>query len=192
MLTPQEPLPTRGGPLDHLPLFDPPTVHDAPIGQPGPDGAQRAPDRRLERSGTVMLKIGAALVAMFVMLPVAGLAAMLLYAQTLATWPLGGGDMTVEFRLQLLSVTLLLVGLVVACAVVLRRSLRRDWFALAVVGIGGLACICSGVRGIVEATGIDINITVLSWGVVATGVVLILGASLGMATRVQAAQPHRG
>jgi hypothetical protein len=178
--------------LDHLPHSDPPTVHDAPIGQPGPDGVQRVPDRRLERSGTVMLRIGAAMVATFVMLPVAGLAAMLLYAQTYPRWPLGGGDMTVEFRLQLLSVTLLLIGLVVACAVVLRRSLRRDWFALAVVGIGGLACITVGVRGIIEATGIDSLITALSWGVVATGVVLVLGAFLGVAARVQASHPHPG
>jgi len=116
----------------------------------------------------------------------------LLYAQTYATWPLGGGDMTVEFRLQLLSVTLLLVGSVVSCAVVLRRSLRRGWFALAVVGIGGLACISIGVKGIIEATGVDGLITALSWGVAATGVVLLLGASLGMAARVQAAHPHPG
>jgi hypothetical protein len=81
---------------------------------------------------------------------------------------------------------------VVACAVVLRRSLRRDRFALAVVGIGGVACIYIGVKGIIEATGIDGLITVLSWGVVATGVVLVLGASLGMATRVQATHPHPG
>jgi len=178
--------------VDQLPLLDPPTVHDAPIGRPGPDCARRTLDGDLERSSTVTLKIGAALVALFVMLPVAGLAAMLLYAQTYATWPLGGGDMTVEFRLQLLSVTLLLVGSVVSCAVVLRRSLRRGWFALAVVGIGGLACISIGVKGIIEATGVDGLITALSWGVAATGVVLLLGASLGMAARVQAAHPHPG
>ena len=75
---------------------------------------------------------------------------------------------------------------------VLRRSLRRGWIALALVVIGGLACIYIGVRGIIEATGIDGLITALSWGVAVTAVVLVLGASLGMAARVQASRHGPG
>jgi hypothetical protein len=192
MIPPEESVPARGGAVDPRPDPDAPTVHDVVMGRHGPDGAPRAADRRLERSSTVLLRIGATLVSVFVMLPVAGLAAILLYAQSYQRWPLGGGDMTVEFRLQLLSVTLLLVGAVVACAVVLWRSLRRGSIALALVGLGGLACIYIGVRGIIEATVHDITITGLSCGLVATGVVLVLGASLGMAARVRAAHLRPG
>jgi hypothetical protein len=51
-----------------------------------------------------------------------------------------------------LSVALLAIGFVVACAVALRRSLRRDWVALVLVGLGGMACTYAGARGIIEAT----------------------------------------
>ena len=55
-----------------------------------------------------------------------------------------------------------------------------------VVGFGGLACIYAGVRGIIEATGIDDLVAVLSWGVATTGLLLVLGASLGLVARVRA------
>jgi hypothetical protein len=166
----------------------PPTVSDVPRGQPRPVLTQHPVDRRLERSSTVVLRIGVALSVVFVLLPGVGFAAVMVLLASLETWHGGEADMTVESRVQLLSVALLAIGFVVACAVALRRSLRRGWIALALVAIGGLACIYIGVRGIIEATGIDGLITALSWGVAVTGVVLVLGASLGMTARVQASR----
>lgn len=182
--------------MDQLPHIEPSTGGDVPLGQPSPDLAQRSGDHRLERSSTVALRIGVALSVLFVLLPMVGFAAAMVFLASLDTWHGGEGDMTIEDRLSFLAAALLAVGLVVACAVALRRSLRRGWVALVVVAIGGLACLYIGVRGIIEATGIDGLITALSWGVAATGVVLVIGASLGMAARVQASRhgpgrPHR-
>ncbi len=170
--------------MGQLPDVNPPTARDAPTGRLGPGGQRRAADGRLERFSRVMLQLGAALVAIIVVIPGLGVAALLLYVASMET--VVSHPMTLEDRLLVLSVALLVVGVVVACAVVLRRSLRRGWIALAIVGIGGLACIYSGVRGIIEATGIDGTITALSWGVAATGVVLVSGASLGMLSRTLA------
>jgi hypothetical protein len=177
--------------MDQLQHVDPPTVHDAPTGRPSPDRTPSAADRRLERSSRVVLKAGAAMSTVFVLLPGVGLAAVMVFLASLQTWHGGEGDVTVEDRLTFLSVALLAMGFVVACAVALRRSLRRGWIALASVCLGGLACIYAGVRGIIEATGIDSLITGLSWGVAATGVVLLLGASLGMAVRLRGEARHR-
>jgi hypothetical protein len=169
--------------MGQLPDVEPPTAHDAPTGLMGPDGQRRAADGRLERYSRVMLQLGAALVAIIVVLPGLGAAALLLYVASMET--VVSHPMAPEDRLLVLSVAALVVGFVVACAVVLRRSLRRGWFALAIVGIGGLACIYSGVRGIIEATGVDGTITALSWAVASTGAVLVSGASLGMASRMR-------
>ena len=178
--------------MDQLPHIDPVTGRDVPPEHPSPDLRQHPGDRLLERSSAVMLRVGVALSAMFVLLPGIGVAAVMVLLASLETWHGGEADMTIEGRLQLLSVALLATGFVVACAVALRRSLRRGWIALAVVAIGGLACLYIGVRGIIEATGIDGLITALSWGVAATGVVLVLGASLGMTARVQASRHRPG
>lgn len=177
--------------MDQLPQVDPPTVHDAPTGRPSPDWTPSAADRRLERASGVVLKVGAAMSTLFVLLPGVGLAAVMVFLASLQTWHGGEGVVTNEDRRVFLSVALLAIGLVVACAVVLRRSLRRGWIALALVGVGGLACIYTGARGLVEATGIDDVITALSLGVGATGVVLVLGASLGMAVRLRGEASHR-
>jgi hypothetical protein len=143
-------------------------------------------DGLVERSSQVVLRIGAVLATIFVLLPGVGLAVVMVFLASLQTWHGGEGDVTVEDRLTFLSVALLATGFVVACAVVLRRSLRRGWIALALVGLGGIACLYAGIRGIIEATGIDSVITGLSWGVAGTGVVLVLGASLCMATNLRA------
>lgn len=176
--------------MDQRPHVDPPVVRDAPTGRPRLDGTPSA-DRRLERSSRIVLKAGAAMATLFVLLPGVGLAAVMVFLASLQTWHGGEGDVTVEDRLTFLSVALLAIGFVVACAVVLRRSLRRGWIALALVGLGGMACIYTGARGIIEATGIDSLIMSLSWGVAATGVVLLLGASLGMAARLRSDAGHR-
>jgi hypothetical protein len=178
--------------MDQLPPIDPLRVGDAPTGQPSPDAVRHQDDRLLERSSAVVLKVGLVLAAIFVILPGIGFAAVMVLLASLETWHGGEADMTIESRLLLLSVALLAIGFVVACAVALRRSLRRGWIALAVVAMGGLACIYIGVKGIIEATGVDGLITALSWGVAATGVVLVLGASLGMAARVQASRHRPG
>ena len=176
--------------MDQLPQVDPPTVHDAPTGRPSPDWTPSVADRRLERASGVVLKVGAAMSTLFVLLPGIGLAAVMVFLASLQTWHGGEGDVSNEDRQMFLSVALLATGFVVACAVVLRQSLRRGWIALALLGLGGLACIYTGARGIIEATGIDDVITALSWGVGATGVVLVLGASLGMAVRLRGACSH--
>lgn len=139
------------------------TVGDVPRGQPNPDVTQHPVERLVERSSSVVSRIGVALSAMFVLLPLVGFAAVRLMLASLETWHGGEGDITVEFRVQLLSVALLAIGFVFACAEVLRRSFSRGWIALAVVALGGLACIYIGVRGIIKATGIDGLITALSW-----------------------------
>jgi uncharacterized membrane protein YjjB (DUF3815 family) len=129
-------------------------VRDAPTGRPSPDGTPGAADRRLERSSRVALKAGAAMAAFFVLLPGVGLAAVMVFLASLQTWHGGEGDVTVEDRLTFLSVALLAMGFVVACVVVLRRGPRKGWIALVLVGLGGMACIYAGARGIIEATGI--------------------------------------
>jgi hypothetical protein len=177
--------------MDQLPNVDPPTAHDAPTGRPDQDWTPSAADRRLERASGVTLKVGAAMSTLFVLLPGVGLAAVMLFLASLQTWHGGEGDVSNEDRLMFLSVALLATGFVVACAAVLRQSLRRGSIALTLVGLGGLACIYAGARGIIEATGIDGVITALSWGVGATGVVLVVGASLGMAVRLRGEASHR-
>jgi hypothetical protein len=142
-------------------------------------------DARLVRASSVVLGIGIALAAVFVILPGMGVAAVMVFLASLDTWHGGEGVVTIEDRLLFLSVALFAIGLVVACALLLRRSLRRGWIALVLVGLGGLACIGIGIRGILAATGIDAIITTLSWGVAVTGVALLLGASLGIAVRVR-------
>jgi hypothetical protein len=178
--------------MEQRPRLDPPTGPGTPIGPPGSIGTRIVADRRLERSSRVVLQIGAALAAVFVLLPGVGLAAVMVLLASLETWHGGEGRLAVEDRLMFLSAALLASAFVVACALVLRRGLRRGPIALAVVGLGGLALVAIGVRGIVEATGIDSLITALSWGVAVTGVVLTLGAALGIASRVQAAHPRPG
>jgi hypothetical protein len=115
--------------MDQLPYVDPPTVRDAPTGRPSPDCSPSAADRRLERSSRVVLKAGAAMATVFVLRPGVGLAAVMVFLASLQTWHGGEGDVTVEDRLTFLAVALLAIGFVVACAVALRRSLRRDWIA---------------------------------------------------------------
>jgi hypothetical protein len=168
--------------MGQLPGTEPPTPHDAPTGRLGPDSTRSAADRLLERSSRLLLKVGGALVAILAFIPALGLAALLVYAATMTT--VAGYRVTDEVRLQFLSVAVLVVSFVVACAAALRRSLRRGWIALTVVAVGGLACIYIGVRGIVEAT--EGQLSALSWGVAATGVVLVFGASLGMVSRIRA------
>jgi hypothetical protein len=177
--------------MDQLPKVDSPTVHDAPTGRPGADWTPSAADLRLDRASQLVLKVGVAMSTVFVLLPGVGLAAVMVFLASLQTWHGGEGEVAVEDRQLLLSVALLATGFVVACAVLLRRSLRRGWIALALVGLGGLACIYTGARGIIEATGIDNVITALSWCVGATGVVLVLGASLGTAVRLRGEASHR-
>ncbi len=167
--------------MNQLPDIDPPVVSDVPLGRPVPDGTRSAVDRRLERFSRLMLKVGAGLVAVLVFVPTLGLAALLVYAATMTT--VAEYRVTDESRLQFLSVALLAVVFVGACAVALRRSLRRGWIALTAVAVGGLACIYGGVRGIGEAT--NDQVIALSWGAAAAGVALLLGAALGMAARVR-------
>jgi hypothetical protein len=168
--------------MDQLPDIDPLVVSDVPLGRPVPDGTRSAVDRRLERLSRMMLRVGAGLVAVLVFVPTLGVAALLVYAATMTT--VAEYRVTDEIRLQFLSVALLAVGFVVACAVALRRSLRRGLIALTAVAVGGLACMYGGVRGIGEAT--NDQLIALSWVAAATGFVLVLGASLGMAARVRA------
>jgi hypothetical protein len=125
----------------------------------------------------------------FVLVPLVGLALVLLFLASLQTWHGDEGVMTDAERIRFGSMAVLVIGFVVACVVALRRSLRGSRPALALVATGGLACIYAGVRGIVEATGIDLLITALSWGVGVTGVVLTLGASLGLVVRAQPDRP---
>ena len=171
--------------MGQLPHLGPPTVPGDPVGRPSPGMTQRAAGRRLDGYSRLILQVGAVMSAIFVFVPLVGLAAVMVFLASLETWHGGEGPMTDEVRLTFLSVALLSIGFVVACAVALRRSLRRGWIALVVVGIGGLACIYIGVRGIIAATGVDSLITALSWGVGATGVVLVFGASLGLAARIR-------
>jgi hypothetical protein len=175
--------------MDQLPRLGPPTFGRSPIGRPGPVGMRIAADDRLERSSQLMLKIGAALAAVFVLLPFVGVAAVMVLLASLDTWHGGEARLTFDDRLGFLMMAVVVVGIVNACAVALRRSLRCDWIALAVVGLGGLTCVCIGVYGIGRATGIDSLITALSWGVATTGVVLVLGASLAVAARARGARP---
>jgi hypothetical protein len=166
--------------MGELPHLGPPTVPGAPVGRPSPDMPHGATERRLDRDSRLILQVGVVMSAIFVFVPLVGLAAVLVFLASLETWHGGEGPMTDEVRLTFLSVALLSIGVVVACAVALRHGLRGGWIALVFVGIGGLACIYIGVRGIIAATGVDNLITALSWGVGGTGVVLVLGASLGL------------
>ena len=182
MLAPHTPTSINGGPTHRRSHPDPASAH----------GGHAEGDGRLERSSTVLLKIGAALSAVFVMLPAVGFAAVMVILASQSSWHGGEGVLTTESRLGFVAVGGLAIGFAVACALLLRRSLRQGWIALLLVGMGGLACCYIGVRGIVEATGVDSLITALSWGVAATGATLVLGALLGMASRVQGTRPQRG
>lgn len=159
------------------------SVDDAMSERPGPEGPRAANHPRWERSSAILLRIGAALTAAFVLVPLVGLALVLLFLASLQTWHGGEGAMTDADRIWLGAMALLVMGFAVACVVALRAGLRGSRPALALVAMGGLACIYAGIRGIVEATGIDLLITALSWGVGVTGVVLTLGASLGLVVR---------
>jgi hypothetical protein len=139
----------------------------------------------LERSSTRLLKIGAGLSAIFVVVPAIGLAVAMVVLAVWGTWHDGEGAMTIDAQLTFLAVAVLAVAFATACVALLRRSLRRGWIALALVGIGGLACIVAGLEGIAAATGTDNLITALSWGVGTTGIVLTLGSALGMVSRAR-------
>lgn len=149
------------------------------------------PDRRLERLerlerlSTLALKLGAVLAGMFVLLPALSLAGVALLVAAWGSWHGGEGELAQGDLLLLLAVALGSVGLAVGVATLLWRSLRKGVPALALVGVGGLACIAVGLIGIGRATGVDSSITLLSWAEVATGVLLAAGAALGVGARVE-------
>ena len=142
---------------------------------------------QLERSSKAALKIGGAFAAVFVLLP--GIVLALLMLLLAAQDTLIGHQVVLEVRLQLLSVALLAALVVIVFAAALRSSLRLGSLALLAVGLGGSACTYAGMRGLREATGVDDLITALSCGVAATGIMLLLGASLGIVARVRPAPP---
>lgn len=148
-------------------------THASRLQTRGQDGVDRAAD--------LVLRLGVVLSVPFVLLPGVGLTVVMLF--------LAGGDtlighpMAPEDRDLLLRVALVAVVFEVAFMTALWRSLRRGWVALAAVGLYGLAGILVGIRGIRDATGPDLMMT-LAAGVVVTGFVLATGAALGMVSRI--------
>ena len=138
----------------------------------------------LDRAAGLVLRIGMVLSVLFVLLPGVGLVALMLYLASGDT--LIGHPMAPEDRDLLLRVALVATAFEVAFMTALRRSLRRGWVALVTIGLSGIAGILVGIRGIRDATGPDLMMT-LAACVVVTGFVLAMGAVLGIVSRFRAA-----
>ena len=173
--------------MDQVPPHDLADVPDAPTTAPSPAGAPTMADNGLERASRILLKVGAVFVGALVLIPGVGLALLLLYMASRET--LIEHQVTTEDRVLLLSLAAMVVGAAAACEGAVLRSLRQGWLALVVVGLGGITCMYICLRGIIAATGVDDSLVALSVAVGATGVVLVLGAALGIAGRLRGDRP---
>jgi hypothetical protein len=176
--------------MDQVPTIDPVGAHDAPPGRSNPAGTRGSADRRLEHASRILLQVGAVLAALLVLLPALGVAALLLYAASLDMWHGIEHQVTAGDRVGLLSLAAMVAAVAAVCEGVVLRSIRQGWVALVMVVLGGIACLYICLRGLIQATGKDDTIVTLSVAVGAMGVVLALGAGLGMAGRLRGDRPR--